>query len=196
MKTGIPKDPARIDSIHRQLQKYTSAVEENKIAFKDLVSYRWSQAYTPYCERFHTLALFDAFAREGTAIPPGLWLEYARITRKFEMFEWASGPAYRKALLQDLVNFIHIYQAAICFACLGEPSNPAVKQSAERETIGILLNELKKDNDLSDLELLITSLDNCLTGITEDLQEIPPDTGEIPIHLDAYPARKCDRGIP
>jgi len=185
------------DTLRYRLQNYASAVRETRAQFQGSGRAGTSPAYAPYYERSHILLLFDALAGAGTGISPDLWQEYIRITRRFERFERDAGPAYRKELLNELVNFTQAYQAALCFAYLGEPGvNPPAQRTREREIIGILLQELKKDHDLTDAERLISSLDRNVAGIA--VARMEPEPADPPAILstvgDTVP--RCNQGIP
>jgi hypothetical protein len=189
-------DSALIDSLRHRLQNYGSAVEGTKAHFQEMVHCGTRPAYAPYYERARTLAHFDAIAEDGGGIPSEMWREYSRITRRFETFEQEAGPAYRRTLLNELAGFTQAYQAALCYAYLGEPVDPSVRQPAEREIIGVLLNELKKDHDLSEIERLITSLDENVASITGTPQEPEPVTNTRIRSTTCDTVWRCDRGTP
>ena len=190
-------DSSPLDTLRYRLQNYASAVRETRAQFQGKGRAGTNPAYAPYYERSHILLLFDALAGAGTGISPDLWQEYIRITRRFERFERDAGPAYRKELLNELVCFTQIYQAAVCFAYLGEPGeNPSARRTAEREIIGIVLNELKKDHDLSDMERLITSLDRNVASIAVARTEPEPVDQPALMGTACDTVPRCTRGIP
>jgi len=170
-------DPTPIDSLRHRLQEFASAVGNARAHFFDPEYSGAFPAYVPSCEKARTLALLDTLVEEGAEIPSEMWQEYVRITCRLEAFEQESGPGYRKALLDELVTLSQAYQAALCYAFLGEPVDPAGRQPAEREVIGILLHELKKDHNLSDIERLITNLDEQVASIAGIRQETPAGDG-------------------
>ena len=189
-------DPTLTDTLRHRLQNYSSAVERTFVHFHDQERAGTSPAYAPYYERALTLASFDAVTNTGVGIPPEIWQEYTRITRWFEAFEQAAGPDLRRTLLAELTDFTQTYQAAICYAYLGEPANPPARQPPEREIIGVLLGELKKDHELADLERLITSLDENIARIAGMPEEPAPVMDTLLMSTPGETAGRCDRGIP
>jgi len=184
------------DTLRHRLQNYSSAVGHARAHFQDRAGAGGDTAYAPYYERARTLAVFDTLADEGRGIPPEIWQEYARITRQFEAFEQAAGPAFRKALLTELADFTQAYQAAICYAYLGDPAGPPSGPAPEREIIGVLLGELKKDHELGDLERLITGLDGNVARIAGMPEEPAPVMDTLLMSTRGETAGRCDRGIP
>ena len=190
-------DTAHLDTLRYRLQNYTSIVRETLAHFQGRGGAGTGPAYAPYYERARVLSLFDALAEEGSGIPPDLWQEYSKISRRFERFERAAGPDYRQELVNELASFTQVYQAALCFAYCGEQrENLNGQRPAEREVIGILLNELKKDHDLSDIERLITSLDKTVATIALARNEPDPAIEPALVCNSCDTAPQCNRGIP
>jgi len=188
-------DPILTDTLRHRLQNYSSAVEKTLAHFQDRERAGTSPAYAPYYERALTQASFDAVTNGGWGIPPEIWQEYARITRWFEAFEQAAGPDLRRTLLAELADFTQAYRAAICYAYLGDQTDLPAGHPPEREIIGVLLSELKKDHNLADMERLITSLDENVARIAGSTE----DTGNCMaarLSTSCDMAGRCDRGIP
>nr|WP_320160282.1 hypothetical protein [uncultured Methanoregula sp.] len=186
-------DPTPIDSLRHRLQEFASAVGNARAHFSDPEYSGAFSAYVPSYEKARTLALLDTLVEEGAEIPSEMWQEYVRITRWLEAFGQESGPGYRKALLDELVTLTQAYQAALCYAYLGDP---AVRQPKERSVIGVLLSELKKDHDISELELLITNLDEQAAGIAGIRHEARPSMDVTTLNITRDPIKRGDKGIP
>jgi hypothetical protein len=172
-------DTAMNDALMRSLQRYEQAIEDTRANYPDLDRYGTYPAFAPFYERARAREFLGSLADRGIDIPAGIWQEYARISRSLEIFEQRTGPAFRAILKDELHSLTQAYQAALCYAYLCGTNEGSPEESGEREIIGILLQELKKDHDLADLERLITSLDEAVLRIAGTPQETCGDMGMV-----------------
>ncbi len=138
-------------------------------------------ASAPYREKYRVHSLLDSSACDGEQCGI-LWKDYSRIVGKLERFRNEAGSEYRDLLFSELRDYVHAYHAGVCHANLGNAGDDTVDGVPVRELIRELCGELRDWYDLSEIEHLVSVLDeNAGTG--GDVAGRPGDAS--PVH-DCY----------
>jgi len=115
-------------------------------------------ASEPYMERNRIQHLLSA-CNNDTLRSADLLKEYERITGKLVQLEKSRGQEYRNLLHVDLRCCLDQYHAAVCHARLSNLCPESEDECLCRDQLAVLVEELKKDFDLSGIEQMIGMLD-------------------------------------
>ena len=112
------------------------------------------RASTPCVERCRIRLLLDNCLDRGAEYQHAM-REFNRLSERLALLR--NHEEYRDALLSELRHFVGSYHAELCWQAAG-PTGHADTRS--REIAFLLIEELKDDFDLRDIEQLMGSLDN------------------------------------
>lgn len=118
-----------------------------------------TSASAPYQEKCRVRSLLESseHAREQYT---KLWQDYSRIVRKLECALDDCGKEYQDLLLSDLRNYVHAYHAGVCYASLRNACDDTGDGVSVRMLVGELCDELRDLYDLSEIERLVSVLDD------------------------------------
>jgi hypothetical protein len=162
-------DTTASEYIRHRLERYEASIDRASAGLRD------PPASAPYAEQCAIPALLDSMA--GHPDRRAFQEDYLRITQKLETLARGSGPVYRTRLFDDLTGLVHVYHASACHAGICTISAEAASDPCRRRLISILLDELRRDHDVSGIEALLSGIDENLrlSGIAGRLM-----TGEAP----------------
>jgi hypothetical protein len=122
------------------------------------------RASDPYRERSLIAALLRTMPADERQ-NRDLIAEYDRISKKLVDLERKRGAGLRNKLARELRYCLDSYHAGVCCMRLGMMDFVAVSDPARRHLIGVLLEELRSDNDLSDIEETLAALDDAFLAM-------------------------------
>lgn len=123
-----------------------------------------TSASAPYREKCRVRSLLESSEHAGEPYAE-LWQDYSRIVRNLACALDDCGKEYQDLLLSDLRNYVHAYHAMVCHASLGNACDDNGDGVSIRMLIGELCDELRERYDLSEIERLVSVLDeNACTG--------------------------------
>lgn len=135
-------------------------------------------ASAPYREKCRVRFLLDSSGRDGEQYGI-LWQDYVRIVKKLERFRNESGQEYRDILFSELRNYVHAYHAEVCHTSVGNACGDTGDGVSFRALIGELCDALRDQYDLSEIEHLVSVLDeNAGTG--GEVADRPGDDSPVP----------------
>lgn len=167
-----------VETIRYRLSQFERSVDTVILDFKAPSGSGTICASAPYREKCGVRSLLDSSVRDGEQYGM-LWQDYSRIVGKLEGFRNESGSEYRDLLFSELRDYVHAYHAGVCHACLGNAGDDTVNGVSIRVLIGELCGELRDWYDLSEIEHLVSVLDeNAGTG--REVADRPGD--DFPVH--------------
>jgi hypothetical protein len=175
-------DPQPADYIRHRLVRFRDAIEETREHYRNLSAFGRYYAGAPYYEKSGILVLLDGLKSEP-GIREELCAEFRQCLKKLEALEEERGDDYRAQLRCDLKLYTDTYAAAVCHAHLGSIRFESDHDLFRRDLIIVLVHELERDHDLTELKNLLRVLDGNLF-----VPQTPADQTGIGI-----PARTPDR---
>ena len=167
IQTRYTMEQTLIDQITCRLDRFEEALRE--IEKPDLTSTDAShgRASAPYLEYYRIRVLLDRYGDRGA--------EYQRAADEFNRLSGKLArlrkdrKEYRDELLAELRYFVGSCHAELCWQEAGKACPANRKCRPAREIVTILIEELRKDFDLRDIEELVESLDDAC----DRMKEIP-----------------------
>jgi hypothetical protein len=176
--TGFFMPSPSVETIRYRLSRFERSVDAVIQDFKAPSGPGAICASAPYREKYRVRFLLDSSARDGEQYGI-LWQDYSRIVKKLEEFRNESGLEYRNTLFSELRDYVHAYHAGVCHARLGNAGEDTADGVSTRMLIGELCGELRDWYDLSEIEHLVSVLDeNAGTG--REVSDSPGD--DSPFH--------------
>jgi hypothetical protein len=154
-------EPQPADYIRHRLVRFRDAIEETREHYPNLTAFGRFYAGAPYYEKSGILMLLDGLKSEP-GIREELCAEFRQCLGKLEALEEELGEDYRALLRRDLSLYTDTYAAAVCHANHGSITFESDHDLFRRDLIIILVHELERDHDLTDLKNLIRILDGNL----------------------------------
>lgn len=151
------------DRLRKQLPKflldYEKKIEETDEHYDELAAYSRYSTAAPYGLKYLILFLIQSLEEAGVKCE-GFREEYERITGKLAALEQKRGSDYREKLFSDLKHHVGCYPDLIDgFAELEPLLYEILQDLAIRSSIEILLMELERDYDLTDMKREVSLLD-------------------------------------
>jgi len=174
MSKGQKMDEKLIDKIKRGLIYYEKRIEETDEHYDELGGrYARYSAGAPYFYKHLLPFWIHLLGGEGVDCE-GFRNEYARITRKLEALERKIGRDYRERLLDKLKDDVDFYPVVIYNFGELEPYELEIPNDLlTRTAIEILLMELERDYDLTDIKQKVSTLDEALKSkYMQNIEEI------------------------
>jgi len=159
-------DTTASDYIRHRLEKYEMSVDHTIAGSRAPYATDSTNASAPFTERCAIPALLDSL--EGHPDENALRQDYARITRKLEVFARENDSGYRARLFEEFIGLVHAYHASACHASICNLSGEIASDPCRRRLINILLSELRRDHDLSGIDAMLSMVDDNLSRSMTD----------------------------
>ena len=180
-------DTRPADDLRHRIARFSQAIEETREHFSELSAFGRYPPSAPYYERSGILQLFNS-SDIGCEVQKKLLQEFHSIERDLVRLERERKGVYRYRLREELHACLDTYSAAVCHANLGcmtpESGSPDLFC---RDRIAVLVHELEKDHNLTEVKNLLCTLDANLnttdpgtSGETADPRI--PAAGTLPAH--------------
>lgn len=143
---------------------YEKSIEETDEHYDDLKEYREIDASGTHYHSKHTLPHMIRLLEEEGVDCTAFHAEYTRITRKLTALEEKRGRDYREKLFRTLQQEVDSrYPTMLCFFADMEPFYLEIpNDQAFRDDVEILLMELERDFDLTEIKAKVAILDEVL----------------------------------
>ncbi|WP_342679198.1 hypothetical protein [Methanofollis sp. UBA420] len=152
-------DERLLSRITKGLLTYEKSIEETDEHYDELKRLGRYPADAPYGLK-HLLPFWIQMLEEGGVDSAGFCVEYERITRKLEALERKRGRDYREKLFSLLKDEVFYYPATIRYFVDQEPFELEIPNDfATRSSLEILLMELERDHDLTEIKKEVAHLD-------------------------------------
>jgi hypothetical protein len=161
MKKADIMDEQPASYIRHRLVRFRETIGATKEHYHELSPFGRHYAGAPYYEKSGILVLLDEI-RSDPGTREELCTEFRQVLRELEILEQELGREYRAQLRQDLHYYTDTYAAMVCHEHLGSVRFETDHDLFRRDLITVLLHELERDHDLTDIKALIHSLDNSL----------------------------------
>jgi hypothetical protein len=161
MKKADIMDEQPASYIRHRLVRFRETIRATKEHYSELSAFGRHYAGAPYYEKSGILVLLDEI-RSDPGTREELCTEFRQVLRELEILEQELGREYRAQLRQDLHYYTDTYAAMVCHEHLGSVRFETDYGLFRRDLITVLLHELERDFDLTDVKALIQTLDNNL----------------------------------
>jgi len=152
-------DRKLLDRVTKGLLGYEKSIEETDEHYDELKRLGRYIADAPYGLK-HILPLWIHLLEEEGVNCEGLRQEYERITQRLEALEQKRGQDYREKLFTLLKDEVYCYPATIRYFADQEPFELEIPNDfATRSSLEILLMELERDHDLTEIKKEVSLLD-------------------------------------
>lgn len=142
-----------------ELFNYEKSIEETDEHYDELAAYGRYSADAPYGLKYLLPFWINLLEGEGADCEV-FRTEYNRITRKLTLLEQKRGRDYREKLFSDLKQFVGGYPGIVDgFADLEPLLYEVLQDLALRSSIEILIMELERDYDLTEIKTKVSDLD-------------------------------------
>ncbi|WP_298669234.1 hypothetical protein [uncultured Methanofollis sp.] len=175
-------DKMLIETLKKELPKdllnYEIRIRETDEHYDELAAYGRYSTEAPYGLK-HVIPFWIHLLEEGGVNCENFRVEYKRITQKLVALEKKRGRDYREKLFSNLKQFVGGYPGMIDNFVDMEPLEFEIPQSlAIRSSIEILLMELERDYDLTEIKAKVSPLDKefrskYLQNVDEILEHYP-----------------------
>ena len=158
-------DPTLTDQITRRLTKFEASITETRMLCMNAGCTGKYRASAPYCEKFilrSLLATLDDSEPESR----GYQEEFDRLSGELAGLERDAGTVLREMLLAELRYCTSSLHAGLCWLAIDPVGSDGVDRSL-RETAGVIVQEIRNDYDLREIEELLATLDEAYQRMTE-----------------------------
>ncbi|WP_214021122.1 hypothetical protein [Methanoculleus sp.] len=152
-------DKKLLDRVNKGLLNYEKSIEETDEHYDELKRLGRYTASAPYGYK-HLLPFRIRLLEEDGVNCESLRQEYERITQKLAALEQKRGRDYREKLFSLLKDKVYYYPATIRYFADQEPFELEIPNDfATRSSLEILLIELERDHDLTEIKREVSLLD-------------------------------------
>jgi len=151
---------APADLVRQALERYAEVIRETEAHLGALTVKGRYTARTPYCCKFligYLLEFHDAQGADLTSV----WTEYEELNRQLVALEDRGGSSLREQVFAELQFFVENYWRVVASATTLEPCPTETENDFnERDALAILMLELGRDHDLTEMKIRVDALDN------------------------------------
>ena len=147
------------DLVRQALERYAAVIHETEAHLDALTVKGRYTARAPYCCKY-LLGYLLAFHEAQGVVLASARTEYERLNRQLAALEGRGGSAFREQVFVELQFFVENYWRVVASATTLEPySTEAENDLNERDALAILLLELERDHDLTEMRIQVDVLD-------------------------------------
>ena len=161
-------DPTLTDQITRRLTKFEESITETRLLCRNAGCTGPYRASAPYCEK-HILRSLLATMDDNEPESQRYRAKYDRLALELAGLEREAGTILKEMLLSELRYCASSLHSELCWLAIDPADHEGAVRSL-RETAGMLVQELRGDYALREIEELLATLDDVyqMTELPED----------------------------
>lgn len=148
-----------VELVRQALDRYATVIGETETHMNALEVKGCYTARAPYCSKYLLGYLLDHYETKETDLSSAR-TEYEQLNRRLAAFEARGGTLFREQVYAELQFFVENYwRVAASVASLEPYLTEAEHDLNERDALEILMIEMAKDHDLTELKIQVDALE-------------------------------------
>ncbi|QSZ66269.1 hypothetical protein RJ40_01520 [Methanofollis aquaemaris] len=157
--------------VRQALDRYAVVIGETETHTDTLEVKGRYTARAPYCCKYFLGFLLDYYETKGTDLSSAR-VEYEQLNRRFADLEARGGAPFREQAFTELQFFVENYWLVVALVTVLEPYRTEIEQTLnERDALEILMMEMAKDHDLTEMKIQVDAFDELHRDVYSDADD-------------------------